>query len=349
MLASNLLSQFKTNTSNENCQPKCMLADVIEYDLKNNFYTLQELQTSILNVGELENSLLFGSRTRAGKSLIDFQYHLQQILWTSPDDEIDYLADYGSFDFVDTPIADSFKVINGTNGERIHGEVLVKHMFSLPPNNSVTGADVMDFAISISEETELGRYVKQLAIDLEAYRTKCQPEIAYDNLKLYTPDYYTEHYAEYTNQKYGTTRTHMDMLAKNGSSYFTYLLNKEYEEVSDEDMEECISELYCMSPGNYVSCSWLHKTLFFVRGNNSFRRSQLFLILETIRYIFLSFILSNIQMPAERGLEPVPMWSRKSKDGYSTKGTFQPWNSRIRNMQHFESEKQAAGSWCVVS
>ena len=158
-----------------------------------------------------------------------------------------------------------------------------------------------------------------------------------------------DEYAEYTDRKYGTSRTHMDMLAKNGSSYFTFLLNKEVQEVSDEDMEECISELYCLGQGNYVSCSWLHKTMFFVRGNNSFRQSQLFLFLETIRYIFLSFILSNIQMPPERGLEPVPMWSLKSKGGNSTTGNFKPRNSRIRNMQKIEIDVEAAGSLCVVS
>ena len=301
MQAQTLCTAFKANTPVPHGQTapsdQQYVQQVIRGDIANGSYTQEQLNDCVFNMFDLENSILLGTNTQVATELTELQYHLQTIF--------SHVEMGNGFDSVETPISNSVRQMNDANIPYITDDTrMALHMSTPPPNGVLERRGLAEWAARLSTETVLGAQLKELATQLETYRV---PEQAYGNLEVYAPS--GEDY--FTGDRYGTQFTGVDMYGGNGTSYLTHLLNEKQERISEEDMEECIMETFCLTQNNYSCMSWLHKTLFHIRGESRFRESQLFIIVETIRHIFLSLIFSTIQRPVNHSVYPLPMWRLK--------------------------------------
>ena len=322
----NLFQDFMAKTplppqGQQPTQGQNYIQEVIDDDVKKGHYTRDQLHGAILDLYSLEDTFLFGTNTHVGTEVTKLQYHLQNIMCHSGFD--------GGFDFMDTPVSNSVTEMNMNDIPYVRDVARMATHMSSP----MASSDVLDWAARLSTETVLGKALKELVEQLEMYRVPTSTDACltrveaflqegnneavmatlrnmlkpYANLEVYNPtedDYFT-------GDRYGTQHSGVDMYGRNGTSYITHLLNEAGDQVSDDNMDECIMETFCLTQNNNSHCSWLHKTLFHIRGESRFRESQLFIIVETIRHIFLSFIFSMIQKPIDHSVYPIPMWKLK--------------------------------------
>ena len=278
--APTLIEDFMSKTREEG---GTLIDEVIREDIRNGFYTADEVNESVLSVFDLENSILFGDSTIAGRLVSQLQYHFQNIFSSS-----ELLQDHCNMDFVDTNISESLLQMNMNNIHRVPQERLQLHLNELSPNG-FPRMSLMDWCNRIPSDTIFGLEVRIFAMQLHCYSLK---------------------HEEYSNLRVVGGGDKVDMYGKRGKTYFTHMLNVNQEELSEDDMEECICECFCLTSDNHRCLSWLHKTLFLIRNNERFRESRLFAILETIRHIFLTFLFGAIQR--RTGQWPIAMWTERT-------------------------------------
>ena len=112
--APTLIEDFMSKTREEG---GTLIDEVIREDIRNGFYTAHEVNESVLSVFELENSILFGDSTIAGRLVSQLQYHFQNIFSSSQ-----LLQDHCNMDIVDTNISESLLQMNMNDINRVPQE-----------------------------------------------------------------------------------------------------------------------------------------------------------------------------------------------------------------------------------